>query len=96
MNLIEIGEKIKRARRAKRLTIHEVATALNMGVGTISRLESGAADDMMVASLMRLADHVGMTLVCQESGRPEFTLEMILAEHQNELVEQYGSNGPMG
>lgn len=87
MNLAEIGDNIKVARKSKRMTILDTAIALNMSSATISRIENGVANDVLFATILRLAEHVGLTILCAE--REGFTLESALADQKEELIEHF-------
>lgn len=60
MNLQEIGQKIRAARREMNKTQAELASELGMSAGKISEIESGVIEEIGARKLMRLADAVGL------------------------------------
>lgn len=77
--LIEIGEQIKKARKARQLTQSEIAKALGMSRTTIGQIESGAIQEIGVRKLIRILEFLGLELRIRLAGRPP-TLEELRAE----------------
>ena len=77
--LIEIGEQIKKARKARRITQGEIAKALGMSRTTIGQIESGAIQEIGVRKLIRILEFLGLELRIRPAGRPP-TLEELRAE----------------
>ncbi len=84
MNLAEIGHAINKARKDKEITLEQMSKDLNMGVGTLSRLENGKTDgDLGIMKVMRVAEYVGLELSVRPAGF-SYTLE---EAHQDNLSE---------
>lgn len=77
--LIEIGEQIKKARKARRITQGEIAKALGMSRTTIGQIESGAIQEIGVRKLIRILEFLGLELRVRPTGRPP-TLDELRAE----------------
>jgi transcriptional regulator with XRE-family HTH domain len=77
--LIEIGEEIRKVRKARQLTQNEIAKALGMSRTTIGQIESGAIQDIGVRKLIRILEFLGLELRIRPAGRPP-TLEELRAE----------------
>ncbi|MEI7637687.1 MAG: helix-turn-helix transcriptional regulator [Syntrophus sp. (in: bacteria)] len=77
--LIEIGEQIKKARKARRITQGEIAKSLGMSRTTIGQIERGAIQEIGVRKLIRVLEFLGLELRVRPAGRPP-TLEELLAE----------------
>ncbi|MBO9512518.1 MAG: helix-turn-helix transcriptional regulator [Variovorax sp.] len=68
MNLAEIGQALRVARKRRGLTLQKVADDLGMSIATISRLERGDQDEIGVRRLLRVAEYVGMQLLVRPAG----------------------------
>ncbi|CAN5384499.1 hypothetical protein BH10PSE18_BH10PSE18_44240 [soil metagenome] len=79
MTLSEIGQAIRDARKQRGYTLQAVATALGMGIATLSRLERGALDDIGARRLMRVAAYLDLQLVVRPAGHG-MTLEEALED----------------
>jgi transcriptional regulator with XRE-family HTH domain len=77
--LIEIGEQIRKARKARQLTQGEIASALGMSRTTIGQIETGAIREIGVRKLIRILEFLGLELRVRPAGRPP-TLEELRAE----------------
>jgi transcriptional regulator with XRE-family HTH domain len=77
--LIEIGEQIKKVRKAKRITQGEIAKALGMSRTTIGQIENGTIREIGVRKLFRILEFLGLELRVRLAGRPP-TLEELRAE----------------
>ncbi|MBN1849869.1 MAG: helix-turn-helix transcriptional regulator [Deltaproteobacteria bacterium] len=72
--LFQIGEQIRQARKARRLTQAEVAKALGMSRTTIGQIENGTIQEIGVRKLIRVLEYLGLELRIRTAGRPP-TLE---------------------
>jgi transcriptional regulator with XRE-family HTH domain len=61
MNIVELGEYVKRKRLDEKLSLREVATKINVSASTLSRIENGIGTPDS-ATLARLASWLGMPL----------------------------------
>lgn len=68
MTLQEIGQALRAARKERGHTLQTVASALGMGIATLSRLERGDLDDIGARRLLRVADYLGLQLVVRPAG----------------------------
>lgn len=84
MNLHSIGRLIAERRRAKRLTLHELAAAARVGRSTLAALEAGKAAELGFAKVARLCAAVDLTL----EARP-LALKSPLMAHRH-LTEAAG------
>lgn len=83
MNLQEIGQRIRDARRGAKLTQAILARRLGMSRATISGIEQGTVSDIGVRKLMRLCDALGLELGVQsQQKRPS------LGDLQRELRDE--------
>jgi transcriptional regulator with XRE-family HTH domain len=82
MDLGEIGNVFRAARREKGRTQTELAHSLGMSRATLSALESGRCDEIGVRRLTALLESVGLDLfVAPRRKRP--TIDDLLAERRN-------------
>lgn len=66
MNLLEIGQRIRKRRDALGLSQDRLAKLGGLSRVTINQLENGAIGDLGVAKLLLLLDLLGLTLAAQE------------------------------
>src|ERR1700675_2155096 len=57
----EIGDQIRQLRKAKGLTLQDLASRIGMSIGYVSQLERNRST-LSVASLMRISDALGVTI----------------------------------
>lgn len=79
--IFDIGQKIRIARRLRKLSQMEIANSIGMSRSTISQIESGKVQEIGVRKLMRLLDSVGLELRVHPAGRPP-TLEELQEEQE--------------
>ena len=84
MNLHSIGQLIAERRRARGLTLRELAAAAGVGRSTLAALEAGKVAELGFAKISRLCDAVDLTL----EARPP-RLEAPLMQHRH-LTEAAG------
>jgi len=77
--LFEIGERIRHARKGRRLSQARVAKALGMSRTTIGQIEKGTVQDIGVRKLIRLLEFLDLELRVRPAGRPP-TLEELREE----------------
>jgi len=61
LNIVELGEYVKRKRQDEKLSLREVATKINVSASTLSRIENGIGVPDS-ATLARLASWLGIPL----------------------------------
>lgn len=81
MDLFCIGEALKQARKDKKLSQDDVATATGIGRSTLSRLESGTIEEIGIRKVIRVCEYLGVGLEVVPEGRPP-TLGELLLERQ--------------
>lgn len=79
--LLDIGNKIRAARKQRGLSQAELARMLSMSRSTISQIESGRVQEIGVRKLMRLMDSLGLELGVRPAGSPP-TLEDLQEEQK--------------
>jgi HTH-type transcriptional regulator/antitoxin HipB len=65
MVLQEVGQVVREARKARRLTQEATAKPLRMSRATLSRLENGTLDEIGIRKVIALCDQLGLELVVQ-------------------------------
>ena len=80
--LFIIGQKIKQARKARKVTQAELAKALGMSRATIGQIEHGSVQEIGVRKLMRILEFTGLELSVRPAGRPP-TLEELRDEAES-------------
>ncbi len=68
--LEELGDRLREARSARRLTQREVADAAGLSPDVVSRLENGRFQSPGLRTLLRVADGLGTSLVELLPGGP--------------------------
>ncbi|MBT2333111.1 helix-turn-helix transcriptional regulator [Variovorax paradoxus] len=87
MNLSEIGQAIRDARKKQGQTLQTVASALGMSIATLSRLERGDLDDIGARRLLRVAEYMGLQLVVRPAGHG-MTLEEAMDDAAKDFAAQ--------
>ena len=77
--LIEIGQKIRQARKGRKVSQAELANALGMSRTTIGQIENGTVQEIGVRKLIRILEYLGLELRVRPAGRPP-TLEELREE----------------
>ena len=72
--LFDIGNKIREARKNRKMTQEEIAEKLGMSRTTIGQIENGTVQEIGVRKLIRLLEFLGLELRVRPAGRPP-TLE---------------------
>ena len=62
MNLLELGESIKKLRKEKNLTQEELATQVGISRVTLSKLENGYIASISIVTLNDILNHLGYQL----------------------------------
>jgi transcriptional regulator with XRE-family HTH domain len=93
MNLTEIGQAIRTARKQRGFTLQSVADDLGMSIATISRLERGDLDDIGVRRLLRVAEYVGMQVLVRPAGFG-MTLDEAMEEADRDFLGEGKSPRP--
>lgn len=74
-----LGRAISAARKRRRLTQLELARAVGLSRQTIAGLEAGNISDIGIRKVMRVLEHLELSLVTRPAGHP-VTLEDLLRE----------------
>ena len=81
MTLLELGRKLRDARKARDLTQQEIASSLGMSRATISAIENGTVSEIGVRKLMALATALGLELLL-DTRRDRPTLQQLREERR--------------
>lgn len=68
--LFDIGEKIRKERKRRKLSQQALARDLGMSRTTISLIESGTVQDIGVRKLIRILGYLGLELRTRPAGAP--------------------------
>lgn len=68
--LFEIGEKIRKERKRKKISQEQVAKNLGMSRTTISQIESGTVQEIGVRKLIRILELLELEIQVRQSGAP--------------------------
>lgn len=81
-SLLELGKAIRDSRKAKNLTLRDVANLAGVHFTTLSALERGAVSELGIRKVQRVAETLGLELVLRPKGR-RYTLDDIARERAN-------------
>lgn len=81
LNLADVSEALRDARKESRLTQGELAARAGVTRSTVSRMENVTNDDMSVDVLLRLFEAAGYELRAIKRGHQR-TLDEVLAEQR--------------
>jgi HTH-type transcriptional regulator/antitoxin HipB len=76
MDIQEIGQKLREARKSLRRTQAEVAAPLGMSRATVSAIENGTVSEIGVRKLMALCASLGLALSVAPRGRRPTLIEL--------------------
>jgi len=79
--LFEIGRQIRDARKGRKITQTELASAVGMSRTTIGQIENGTVQDIGVRKLIRVLEFLGLELRVRPAGSPP-TLEELREEEE--------------
>lgn len=68
--LFEIGDRIKKERKRRKITQAQLAIDLGMSRATISQIESGTVQEIGVRKLIRVLSYLGLELRVRPAGMP--------------------------
>ncbi|MDA8141424.1 MAG: helix-turn-helix transcriptional regulator [Desulfobacteraceae bacterium] len=68
--LFDIGEKIRQARRSRKITQAQLAQHLGMSRTTIGQIEKGTVQEIGVRKLIRVLEFLELELRVRPAGRP--------------------------
>jgi transcriptional regulator with XRE-family HTH domain len=91
MDLSEVGQIAREARKKRRLTQDEVAAPLGMGRATLSRLENGMVDEIGIRKIMALCDQLGLELVVRPRVQKILSWDEQLRENARLKLEALNS-----
>ena len=87
MTLSEMGQALRDARKKQGHTLKVVASALGMGIATLSRLERGDLDDIGARRLLRVAEFLDLQLVLRPANHG-MTLEEAMQDAASDFAAQ--------
>lgn len=79
MQLSELGDALRKARKERHLTLKELASQSGLHFTTLSALERGAVSELGVRKIMRVAETLGLELVLKPVGQ-SYTLDDVAKE----------------
>ncbi|MCY7387891.1 MAG: helix-turn-helix transcriptional regulator [Burkholderiales bacterium] len=79
MSIAEIGATLRQARKAKKLTLKQLAQQSGVHFTTLSALERGTIPELGVRKLLRVAETLGLELTLRPYGQ-RYTLDDLAAE----------------
>ncbi len=82
MELDEIGQLIRKARKASKLSQESLGQHLGMSRATISAIENGTVSEIGIRKVLSICAALGLELVAQEK-RKRPTLQQLLREQQD-------------
>lgn len=85
MLLSELGSLLRQARRARNLTLQQVARQAGVHFTTLSALERGQVSDLGVRKVLRVAETLGLELVLRPTGH-RYTLDDVAKERAGASV----------
>ena len=68
MNLLELGETIKKLRKEKNMTQESLAKKANISRATLSKLENGYIANVSIVTLNDILNHLGYELDIKASN----------------------------
>ncbi|MDD2501120.1 MAG: helix-turn-helix transcriptional regulator [Geobacter sp.] len=77
--LFDIGEKIRKERRQRKVSQEKMAKDLEMSRATISQVESGTVQEIGVRKLIRILEYLHLELRVRPAGAPP-TLDELRGE----------------
>lgn len=80
MDLIEVGQKVKKYRKGKKLTQMDLARAARVSRARLEALENGRIGEIGVRTLMRILNACNLDLRLTEQNLDRPTLEDLRAE----------------
>jgi transcriptional regulator with XRE-family HTH domain len=81
-NLLELGEKVKQARKTLRLTQRELASICGVSRARIEALENQRIADIGFKNLLRIMNAVGLDLRVTDLNRQRPTLDDLVADQE--------------
>lgn len=79
--LFNIGEQIRQARKKRKFSQEELATALGMSRTTIGQIENGTVQEVGVRKLIRILEFLGLELQIRPAAQPP-TLDELREERR--------------
>jgi transcriptional regulator with XRE-family HTH domain len=68
--LFEIGEKLRKERKRRKISQEKIAKDLEMSRTTISQIESGTVQEIGVRKLIRILEYLNLELRVRPAGMP--------------------------
>ncbi len=83
MSMEEIGQRIRQARKSRKLSQSDLAQQLGMSRATISGIENGTVREIGIRKIMAICAALGLALLAQEKSRRP-TLQQLMQEQQGD------------
>jgi transcriptional regulator with XRE-family HTH domain len=81
--LSTLGQEIAAARKARELTQKQLAEAAGLSRQTVAALEAGTVVDLGIRKILRVLEHLNLSLVVRPAGHP-VTLDDLLQDQQQD------------
>ena len=85
MLLTELGSVLREARKARKLTLQQLASRVGVHFTTLSALERGVISELGVRKILRIAEALGLELVLRPGGQ-RYTLDDLAKERAEGVV----------
>jgi transcriptional regulator with XRE-family HTH domain len=83
IDLIDLGEEIKKARRAQKLSQNELVRRSKVSRARLDALENGRISDIGFKNLMRIMNALGLDFRITQLNDSRPTLEDLIEEDEN-------------
>ena len=83
IDLIDLGEEIKKARRAQKLSQNELVRRSKVSRARLDALENGRISDIGFKNLMRILNALGLDFRITQLNDSRPTLEDLIEEDEN-------------
>jgi transcriptional regulator with XRE-family HTH domain len=83
IDLIDLGEEIKKARRAQKLSQNELVRRSKVSRARLDALENGRISDIGFKNLMRIMNALGLDFRVTQLNDSRPTLEDLIEEDEN-------------
>jgi transcriptional regulator with XRE-family HTH domain len=90
VELFELGEQAKAARRAKGLTQQEVAERSGVSRARLDALENGRSSDVGFRNVVRILNALGLDLQIVPAGLSRPTLDDLMREEEGARASRLG------
>jgi transcriptional regulator with XRE-family HTH domain len=90
VDLIEVGEQVRVARKAKGLTQRDVAERSGVSLARLDSLENGRPSDIRFRNVVRILNAVGLDFRIGPAGGQRPTLDDLMREEEETHATRVG------